>query len=108
MKKLFIITIFAISACLSLWAVPADRRPHAYVQPNGDTIIVILHGDERRHWTTTEDGVLIKQNKQQYYCYAKRKADWTIKPTCHKAHNADKRTKKECKFVEKLNLKNEL
>lgn len=108
MKKLFFVIIFALFTCSSIWAVPADRRPHEYVQPNGDTITVILHGDERHHWTTTLDGVLIKQNRKQYYCYAKRGSDWGIKVTCRKAHNADQRTKQEQKFVNKLNQKNEL
>ena len=58
---------------LTAWAVPADPRPMEYVQPNGDTLIVRLVGDERFHFTTTIDGVLIAKNDKGYYCYAK----WT-------------------------------
>ena len=36
--------------------VPAYKGVVERVQPNGDTVYVRLHGDERRHWLTLDDG----------------------------------------------------
>ena len=45
--------------------VPARPGVIERVQPNGDTIRVRLHGDERQHWMTLEDGkTLVAENKK--------------------------------------------
>ena len=108
MKRFLIILSLGVVS-LAAWAVPADPRPMEYVQPNGDTLVIRLVGDEHFHFTTTEDGVLIAKNKKGYYCYAK----WTeqqedgktyrvAKPTCRKARNAAKRSKCEEKWLRKV------
>lgn len=86
-----ILLILAISCGLVVMAqqkplrVPAYRGIIERVQPNGDTIYVRLHGDERRHWMTLEDGTtLVKENKKGYVCYAKKKKNGTIVATCKK------------------------
>ena len=55
---------------MCVWAQQKPSRVPAYqgvierIQPNGDTIYFRLHGDERRHWMTLEDGkTLVKENK---------------------------------------------
>lgn len=70
MKKIFLTFVLAASA-LMLWAVPARRDPFAVEQPNGDTLIIRLIGDERWHATFTLDGYAIAQNEDGYFCYAK-------------------------------------
>ena len=89
MKRLLL--ILAIGNALCVWAQQKPSRVPAYrgiierVQPNGDTIYVRLHGDERRHWMTLEDGTtLVKENKKGYVCYAKKKKNGTIVATCKK------------------------
>lgn len=86
-----ILLILAISCGLVVMAQQKPSRVPAYrgiierVQPNGDTIYVRLHGDERRHWMTLEDGTtLVKENKKGYVCYAKKKKNGTIVATCKK------------------------
>ena len=62
--------------------VPAYQGVIERIQPNGDTIYVRLHGDERRHWMTLEDGkTLVQENKKGYICYAKKKKDGRIVAT---------------------------
>ena len=62
--------------------VPAYKGVIERIQPNGDTIYVRLHGDERRHWMTLEDGkTLVQENKKGYICYAKKKKDGRIVAT---------------------------
>lgn len=85
-----VLLILAIGC--GLWAVaqkpakaPAYPGVIVRVQPNGDTICVRLHGDERRHWMTLEDGkTLVKENKDGYICYAKKKKDGRIVATWRK------------------------
>lgn len=89
MKRLIYIVLIAMSVVAVAQQkpsrVPAYRGIIERVQPNGDTIYVRLHGDERRHWMTLEDGeTLVKENKNGYICYAKKKKDGRIVTTCKK------------------------
>ena len=92
-----ILFILAIVCGLAVMAQQKPARVPAYkgvverVQPNGDTVYVRLHGDERRHWLTLEDGeTLVKENKQGYICYAKKKKDGRIVATCKKVKQSRK------------------
>ena len=74
-----------------VWAQNRPARVPAYpgvierIQPNGDTIHVRLHGDERKHWMTLEDGkTLVEENKKGYICYAKKKKNGEIVATLRK------------------------
>ena len=99
MKQLFIIlTVVCMASGVLAQQKPA--RVPAYqgvierVQPNGDTIYVRLHGDERRHWMTLEDGkTLVKENKKGYICYAKKKKNGTIVATCKKVKTENGKVK---------------
>lgn len=72
--------------------VPARPGVIERVQPNGDTIRVRLYGDERQHWMTLEDGkTLVAENKKGYICYAKKKKNGQIIPTCKKVRNKKKK-----------------
>ncbi|MBO7546625.1 MAG: hypothetical protein J6T19_07985 [Paludibacteraceae bacterium] len=109
-KSLIILSLTLLS--LAAWAVPANPRPMEYVQPNGDTIVIRLVGDEHFHFTTTVDGVLIAKNDKGYYCYAKWqeiKEDGqtyrVAKPTCRKARNAAKRSKCEQRWIARQQAK---
>ena len=89
MKRLIYIVLIAMSVVAVAQQkpsrVPAYQGVIERVQPNGDTIYVRLHGDERRHWMTLEDGeTLVKENKKGYICYAKKKKDGRIVTTCKK------------------------
>lgn len=74
MKRLLHILILAVVALIAIsntsWAVPARPTPFEVTQPNGETLVVRLHGDERFHYLTTIDGLLIAKNSKGYYCYA--------------------------------------
>lgn len=72
--------------------VPARPGVIERIQPNGDTIRVRLHGDERQHWMTLEDGkTLVAENKKGYICYTKKKKNGQIIPTCKKVRNKKKK-----------------
>lgn len=85
--------------------VPAYPGPIERVQPDGDTVIVRLYGDERRHYMTTEDHYLVKENNNGYICYAKEKKNGLIVTTRRVAHNADKRSASENRYLKKKGIK---
>lgn len=92
MKRLVsILSVLCVVCSICAWAQQKPSRVPAYqgvierVQPNGDTVYVRLHGDERQHWMTLEDGkTLVKENKKGYICYAKKKNNGKIVATCKK------------------------
>ena len=93
-----ILFILAIVCGLAVMAQQKPARVPAYkgvierVQPSGDTVYVRLHGDERRHWMTLEDGkTLVKENNKGYICYAKKKKDGRIVATCKKVKQSQGR-----------------
>ena len=70
MKKLGIILFLCVITCNYVFAVPAYPGPYLKVQPNGDSIYVYYHGDERSrgHYT---DGKRkrIASNGEGYWVY---------------------------------------
>ena len=99
MKRLIYILLLAISIAAVAQQrssrVPAHPGVIERVQPNGDTIHVRLHGDERQHWMTLEDGkTLVAENKNGYICYAKKKRNGRIVPTCKKVNSNNIKRKK--------------
>ena len=101
MKRLICI-LCVMCVAHGVWAqnrpsrVPAYPGPIEKVQPNGDTIYVRLHGDERMHWMTLEDGTtLVAENKKGYICYAKKKKSGQIVATCKKVKEKNGQAKKE-------------
>ncbi len=72
--------------------VPAYKGVIERIQPNGDTVYVRLHGDERRHWMTLKDGkTLVKEDNKGYICYAKKKKDGRIVATRKRVKQSPKR-----------------
>ena len=81
--------------------VPAYRGLIERVQPNGDTLRTYLRGDEHYHFTMTEDGWQIKEDKKGWLKYAKTNRKGEVVISWRKAHNAEKRSKCEAKWLEK-------
>ena len=105
MKKVSLLLTTVL--CLTLmsttaYAVPANPKPHEYIQPNGDTLTVRLFGDEHRHWRTTDDGVLITLNNKEFYCYAYVNKKGETLPGRKIAHNKNQRTRCENKYITRL------
>ncbi len=60
MKRfLFIITLILVT--YSIFGRPADRTPIKVVQPNGDSITIVQHGDEYGIWYETLDGYVVEK-----------------------------------------------
>lgn len=66
MKK--IASILIILACsVTLLAKPAKPGFFPYTQPDGSTILIQRHGDERGHWTTNKAGQVVRMGEDGFY-----------------------------------------
>ena len=80
--------LFGISLSIvsfSGWAVKAKPEIIDYVQPDGTTIKMRLHGDENYHYATDIDGHLMTLNKGGFYEYAAN--DVTVKTLMAESNN---------------------
>ncbi len=74
-------------------------------QPNGETVRTYLRGDEHQHWLMTEDGWLIDENKNGWLKYMKKTCKGSLRMSHRKAHNEEKRTKAEVRWLERHGVK---
>lgn len=110
MKKIFavivmMVMVLTINAQAPAQRVPATPHPIDKVQPNGDTLTIRLVGDERSHFTMTEDGWLVVENAKGYFCYAIEKKDGTLVAGKKVAHNEANRTKCEVRYLNRKGVK---
>jgi len=104
------IAIMAMALVGCAWAqgparVPAYRGLIERIQPNGDTLRVYLRGDERSHFTMTEDGWQVIENKKGWLKYAKKNRKGEAVMSCRKAHNAEKRGKCETRWIKRKGVR---
>lgn len=103
MKKIVLLLPLLLGCYLNVFAqhssrVPAYRGVIERVQPSGDTLHIYLRGDEHSHFTMTTDGWQVRENKDGYLCYARKR--WgRIVASRWMAHDEKFRTEKEEKFL---------
>ena len=106
--------VMAMSMSLQTAQAQAPARVPAYpgiierVQPNGDTLLTYLRGDEHKHWLMTEDHWQLKENKKGWLVYAKKNRKGEVVESRKKAHNADQRKKCEVRWLNKHGIKLDL
>ena len=66
-RLLFIVTLNLVIYFIS--ATPTDITPFKVMQPNGDSITIIQHGDEYGTWYETLDGYVVEKNSFNYWVY---------------------------------------
>jgi len=86
-------------------AVPAYPYPIEVKQPDGQILIIRIHGDEHSHFITTEDGYLLVQNIKGYYVYGNKNKSGKVFPTKIVSHNQNKRTISEIRYLKKYKKK---
>ena len=106
MKKILLFAAMMAAMTLSANAqqpakVPAYRGIIERVQPNGDTLRTYLRGDEHMHWMMTEDGWQIRENNKGWLKYVKLNRKGEVVIGWRKAHNAEKRSKCEQRWLDK-------
>jgi len=91
MKKNTIFLILFIVFCNTLFAIPAIPYPVTFTQPNGDTLTVMMKGDERIHWHESLDGYTLLYNQDKYLTYAQLDDDGNLQPSHLIAQNIAQR-----------------
>lgn len=71
MKKISALVLVLWTVVASMSAIPADRRPHLFTQPDGSTVTLILQGDETFNFLTTTDGMPVVQDADGTFRYAR-------------------------------------
>lgn len=103
MKKILLSITFALMGIVSGFAAKAYPGIVTVTQSDGTELNVRIYGDEHFNWLTTEDGVLLVQEGNNYYI-AETTSYGTLKATSYIAHNANKRVPAEIKAIKKQDL----
>lgn len=103
MKKILLSITFALMGFTSGFAAKAYPGIVTVTQSDGTELNVRIYGDEHFNWLTTEDGVLLVQEGNNYYI-AETTSYGTLKATNYIAHNANKRLPAEIKAIKKQDL----
>ena len=103
MKKILLSITFALMGIASGFAAKAYSGIVTVTQSDGTELNVRIYGDEHFNWLTTEDGVLLVQEGNNYYI-AETTPYGTLKATKFIAHNANKRVPAEIKAIKKQDL----
>ncbi len=97
---LFFVSVLAVKGQVN--KAPANPNPIEYQQPDGTMLLFSLKGDEYIHWGETIDGYTLLSNKKGGYVYAKLNSNGDLVKTCKMAHQENKRTKKEVRFLKNI------
>lgn len=103
MKKILLSITFALMGIVSGFAAKAYPGIVTVTQSDGTELNVRIYGDEHFNWLTTEDGVLLVKEGNNYYI-AETTTSGTLKATSFIAHNANKRLPAEIKAIKKQDL----
>ena len=103
MKKILLSITFALMGIASGFAAKAYSGIVTVTQSDGTELNVRIYGDEHFNWLTTEDGVLLVKEGNNYYI-AETTSYGTLKATNYIAHNANKRVPAEIKAIKKQDL----
>lgn len=103
MKKILLSITFALMGIVSGFAAKAYPGIVTVTQSDGTELNVRIYGDEHFNWLTTEDGVLLVKEGNNYYI-AETTTSGTLKATSYIAHNANKRVPAEIKAIKKQDL----
>lgn len=91
MRK-FLSLIVLLLLAVSVFAIPANRKPRVVKQSDGTMLSVVMHGDEALHFYTTIDGKYIVKGENGDFYYATFSQENSFVSTGVLAHNADNRT----------------
>lgn len=99
-KGILLLLLLAITTIINeVYAVKAHPQPRRYTQPNGEIITIKIKGDEHCNWVTTTDDYRIAVNKEGYFVYISNLKSSEPLPSNIIAHDVDKRSSSEQKYL---------
>lgn len=90
-KAVLVLLALTLAAGGTVNAMPAKRGNIKYTMPDGNTITVQIHGDERHHYFTTTDGYVVLRGERDVFTYA-LPVGGVLVDSKIKASDADSRT----------------
>ena len=101
--KRFLLLFVATFIVLSIYAVPAYRKPFTVKQSDGTELTLLLAGDEALHYFTTIDGMpLVKEADGNFY-YATFDSGSFVSTKCL-AHNSAVRSAAEREVLSSIDF----
>ncbi len=99
MIKKLLNLLFVGALPLAASAIIAYPGPIEVTQPDGSVLKVIQKGDEKHHITTTEDGLIIRMDKDGYYRYASVDSEGRLKADGPIVRSITERTASELSYI---------
>ena len=84
--------------------IPARKEPVERRQPNGESVTLLLQGDEWHHWSMTLDHYQILEDDKGYIRYAMEKRQKVV-ASKRLAHNETDRTRCEKRWLRRKGIK---
>jgi len=89
--KIVSLTVLILFFTQLLFAVPAIPTPITFTQPNGNTLTIMIKGDERVNWSETLDGYTLLHNKAGFLTYAVLDEGGNLQPSDYIATDIENR-----------------
>ncbi|MBO7277843.1 MAG: hypothetical protein J6U84_07785 [Bacteroidales bacterium] len=105
MKKHIFILLTLFCFCITLFAVPAERKLITITQSNGKQLSYWLKGDEFIRWAESIDGYSLLRNQGGDWCYATLNEKGEMVASDIIACNPEERNVEEVIFLEKTDKK---
>lgn len=93
---------YVMSFFQDLLAVIAYPYPVKFKQPNGDTLTVIMRGDEFAKYAESVDGYTLLYDNKGYLCYAEKDQKGNLVPSIYSATNIVKRSNSTRVFLQNI------
>ncbi|MDR0206562.1 MAG: M6 family metalloprotease domain-containing protein [Bacteroidales bacterium] len=103
--KIVSLTVIIFFFTQLLFAVPANPTPITFTQPDGDTLTIMIKGDERVNWSETLDGYTLLHNKAGFLVYAVLDESENLQPSEYIATDIAKRNAAIVSFLNTIEKK---
>lgn len=101
--RVILIVMAVVMAVCSAYGVPASHKPYVVTQPDGTTLTLHKVGDERLHFTLTDDNKLVACDDNGQYSYARVDAANNIVSTGIRALDSRVRPAEHAVFTVSIN-----
>lgn len=101
MRKILFLALF-VAFAQQLFAVIAYPYPVTFTQPNGDTLTLVMRGDEFFHYAHSSDGYTLMFDDKGYFAYAQRNSYGDLEPSRFTAKSPDQRSAAELRFLSQI------